>query len=102
MANIYNNTDNLYWVYTAYGKERLSSLQTNDLLKLYNIKIGSYDWYEDPRSILGGTYSEAAFKAYFQSGEDRRIVIHNKYCSVFHLFVFCYIFCLQKYTFFLK
>lgn len=69
MANIYNNTDNLYWVYTAYGKERLSSLQTNDLLKLYNIRIGSYDWYEDPRSILGGTYSEAAFKAYFQSGE---------------------------------
>lgn len=67
MANIYNDNNNLYWVYTSYGMERLTSLQTGDLLRLFDIRIGNYDWYEDTRHILGSSYSEAAFKNYFQT-----------------------------------
>lgn len=66
MANIFNNKDNLFWVYTAYGMQRLASLQTDDLLRLYNIRVGNYNWYEDPMKYLGSSYSEANFKAYFQ------------------------------------
>lgn len=73
MANIFNNTDNLYWVYTTYGKERLTSLQQNDILRLYNVRIGSYDWYEDPQKLLGNSYSETAFKAYFQDGTEKSL-----------------------------
>ena len=50
----------------------------------------------------GENLLECTAQAYLQGCEYRWIVVDNKYCSVFHLFVFCYIFCLQKYTFFLK
>ena len=66
MNNIYN-TNNLYWVYTAYGKNRLADFNTTENLKLYKIKIGDYDWFTDAEHKLGDSgYSEAVFKQYFQ------------------------------------
>ena len=66
MTDIFN-TNNLYWVYTAYAKNRLADFTTDTNLKLYKIKIGNYDWFTDEDHKLGeGGYSEAAFKQYFQ------------------------------------
>ena len=66
MADIFN-TDNLYWVYTEYAKERLADLNANENLNLYKIRIGDYDWFTDAKRKLGRNgYSEAAFKAYYQ------------------------------------
>lgn len=75
MTNIFN-TNNLYWVYTKYAKDRIVSFnQSSDgetsNIKLYKIKIGDYDWYTDERGLLGeGGYSESAFKEYFQNGDN--------------------------------
>lgn len=88
MADIFNNTDNLYWVFTAYGKERLASLLPEDKLHLYKGGIGNYNWYEDERGILGEAgYTENNFKKYFESStevdlaspvEDGKVYINNK------------------------
>ena len=70
MADIYNS-NNLYWVFTAYGKSRLASLSADDKLQLYTAGVGCYNWYEDPLQYLGGTgYTEGAFKRYFESSTN--------------------------------
>lgn len=74
MANIYNDDDNLYWVFTNYGKQRLASLSADDHLFLYKAGIGSYNWYTDENNILGG-YTEAAFKAYFNEDENKDLAL---------------------------
>lgn len=65
MADIVNNNNNLYWVFTAYGLNRLANFGTDDYLQLHKVKIGNYNWYEDPNGYLGTTYSENAFKKYY-------------------------------------
>lgn len=74
MADVYNSTNNLYWVFTNYGKQRLASLTSDDYLFLYNAGIGCYNWYEDPLNYLGADgYSEINFKKYFENEEERNI-----------------------------
>ena len=71
MATIQNSENNLYWVFTEYGKKRLANFEPNDHLFLYKACIGGYDWYTDENQILGATgYSEAAFKRYFTHSGD--------------------------------
>lgn len=70
MSNIFNDTDNLYWVFTKYGKNRLASLKNDDKLTLYKAGIGSYNWYEDPYHYLEGDYSEGLFKKYFEENDN--------------------------------
>ena len=73
MTDIYNSTDNLYWVFTYYGKQRLASLEADDTLQLYSMRIGDYNWYEDPDSKLGGTYSESAFLKYYETSTNTEL-----------------------------
>ena len=74
MADIYNNTNNLYWVFTAYGKERLASLSADDHLFLYKAGIGCYNWYEDPLKYFGDEgYSEPNFKRYFEDKTEKNV-----------------------------
>ena len=74
MADIYNNTNNLYWVFTAYGKERLASLSADDHLFLYKAGIGCYNWYEDPLKYFGDEgYSEPNFKRYFEDETEKNV-----------------------------
>lgn len=71
---IFNNTDNLYCIFTAYGLNRLATFNTEDHLFLYSAKVGNYDWYTDENRLLGNTgYSEALFKKYFESGAGLNI-----------------------------
>lgn len=73
MANIFNNDNKLYWVFTTYAINKLSDFSTDENLKLMAIGIGDYDWYTDEKKKLGPTgYSEAAFKAYFQDENIER------------------------------
>lgn len=66
MTNIYN-TNNLYWVFTKYAKERLADFNKTDNLALRCTSVGDYDWFTDEEHKLGEAgYSEEAFKAYFQ------------------------------------
>ena len=87
MSDIYSNTNNLYWVFTNYGKERLASLNTDDHLFLYSAGIGCYNWYEDDLNYLAEGYSEPAFKKYFEDMEEKsmgnivpegKLAINNK------------------------
>ena len=74
MSDVYNTTNNLYWVFTNYGKERLTSLSADDHLFLYKAGIGCYNWYEDPLGYFGGSgYSEGTFKRYFESTDEKSI-----------------------------
>ena len=74
MSDVYNTTNNLYWVFTNYGKERLISLSADDHLFLYKAGIGCYNWYEDPLGYFGGSgYSEGTFKRYFESTDEKSI-----------------------------
>ena len=74
MSDVYNTTNNLYWVFTNYGKERLISLNADDPLFLYKAGIGCYNWYEDPLGYFGGSgYSEGTFKRYFESTDEKSI-----------------------------
>lgn len=61
-----NTTQNLYWVFTKYGRNRLINFVPGDKLYLYKAKVGSYNWYEDSAGFLTGGYSEAGFKRYFE------------------------------------
>lgn len=63
-------TQNLYWVFTKYGRNRLINFIPGDKLYLYNVRVGEYNWYEDPNGYLQGGYSEAGFKDYFENTED--------------------------------
>lgn len=64
-------SNNLYWVFTKYGKDRLINFKDDDHLYLQTMGIGSYDWYSDTNKILGdGGYSEQAFREYFESTDD--------------------------------
>lgn len=68
MATI-NNQNSLYWVFTAYGMQRLATFNTEDHLYLYKAKIGNYDWYTDEMHYLGEAgYSETLFRRYFEEG----------------------------------
>lgn len=68
MADIFNSTNNLYWVFTSYGRSRLASLANEDYLFLYTACIGNYDWYTDENHLLGDAgYSEGAFRRYFEA-----------------------------------
>lgn len=74
MSDVYNDTNNLYWVFTTYGKRRLASLNTDDHLFLYSAGIGCYNWYEDELNYFNGSgYSEANFKRYFESEDEKTI-----------------------------
>ena len=46
MSDVYNTTNNLYWVFTNYGKERLVSLSADDHLFLYKAGIGCYKYWQ--------------------------------------------------------
>lgn len=73
MADIYNDSNNLYWVFTNYGKNRLASLNADDHLFLYKAGIGCYNWYEDTLNYLGSSYTEANFKKYFEQENEKDI-----------------------------
>ena len=74
MSDVYNTTNNLYWVFTNYGKERLISLSADDHLFLYTAGIRCYNWYEDPLGYFGESeYSEGTFKRYFESTDEKSI-----------------------------
>ena len=74
MADIYNTTDNLYWVFTKYGMDRLASLSKDDKLFLYKAGVGCYNWYQDELKILGDAgYSEGAFKKYFTDSDTKAL-----------------------------
>ena len=55
----------LYWVFTDWGKYRLTRMKAGEKLFLYHAAVGSYNWYEDPDGKLGGPYSKSNFKLYF-------------------------------------
>lgn len=63
MADIQNSDNNLYWVFTGYGKERLINFKNGDKLQLYSAAVGSYDWFTDPAGYAGGT-DDLAFRTY--------------------------------------
>lgn len=74
MSNIYNDTNNLYWVFTNYGKQRLASLSADDHLFLYKAGVGCYNWYEDELGYFeGAPYSETNFKKYFESDSEKSL-----------------------------
>lgn len=74
MSDVYNTTNNLYWVFTNYGKERLASLSADDHLFLYKAGIGCYNWYEDELGYFGTSgYSEPNFKRYFEDVTEKSI-----------------------------
>lgn len=72
MTDIYNDTNNLYWVFTNYGKNRLASINSDDHLLLYKAGVGSYNWYKDESNFFGELpYSEATFKKYFEDENEK-------------------------------
>lgn len=63
MAEIQNSENNLYWVFTGYGKKRLINFKSGDKLQLYSAAVGSYDWFTDDAKYMNGT-DDLSFRTY--------------------------------------